>query len=138
MNAISAQPLLTVLASFVHWSIRDADGHLDPQFPWPFQFAGLRHRFTGYTWARSSHHHRALIWAIVPLSCRWPTQLKDIEPAIYRPDTYTQGFNGLPSDDLDHYLILELIDPRTVRACLAMHIERRDWYLLDEHLLEVT
>jgi hypothetical protein len=129
--------LLQSLASFIRWSIRECDGHVDPHFSWPPESAPLQTRFHGYTWARSTHHHRPIHWAIAPLGCRWPSSLHDIEPAIFNPAAYGQGVSGLHSDELDYFLILEILDPRTVRSCLAMQIERRDWYLLDEHVLQI-
>jgi hypothetical protein len=106
-------------------------------FDWPPAFAPLSSRFKGYTWGKPLIPSSTHVFGISQLPTRWPTgSLEDLESAIFEPRGSDVAF-GPVAPGLDHYLVIELLDAKTVRANLAMLVDSHDWFLLDEHIMQL-
>jgi hypothetical protein len=128
--------LTDVLRSFVRWQTNAEILTLQSDFDWSYELAPVKKRFTGYTWAKPLNPERLAVYGICPLTCRWPNDLVELEAAIYAPHG-DESPRPVSSNDLDHYITIELLTPNTAHVNLAMLAQHRDWYLLDSHMLTI-
>jgi hypothetical protein len=131
---------LQALHSFFSWKTHAAAEPPTDDFAWPQNFIVFRDTFRGYTWANiggPDSAATATILGICPLGCRPPFTLADIESRVVDAQAISGERPTTHAEDLEHYLIIELIDSLTARVSLAMLVQRIEWYVLDEHVLSV-
>ena len=119
------------LRSFVHWKSRGALQSVNRNFPYPQELKPVADCFKGYSWAATRLSSAPRLFGICALRHRWSRSLAETEAVILDP----QRHSAAEPNVLNHYLIIEILDPQRVRANLGMLVESLSWYLLDEHIL---
>jgi hypothetical protein len=130
-----AEFLQTRLASFIE---RKADRPIviqEPVFTWPEDLRLFALRFSGYIWASALSMGPPRFFGIRYAGCRPPYVLADIEPAILDPSQHLIAEVPSGSEDLEHYLVVELVTPEFARVELAMLVRGDGWHILDQHVV---